>query len=142
MFFGQFEHSLDEKNRLLIPRKMRDELGNKIYILNGFDGCIAIYKPEGFIKMCNEIENLSFNHKSSRDYIRARLSSASEIDVDKLGRIQLPIGVINKYQLGKEIIVIGVIDHLEIWDKEKYLAYEKDINSSFENIAENLENLK
>ena len=85
MFFGQFNHSIDEKNRLMIPRRMREEAGVKVFILKGFDGCISIYKASTFESIVEKISTLSFNLKDSRDYIRNQLASAFEIDVDKQG---------------------------------------------------------
>ena len=87
MFFGLYEHTIDEKNRLMVPRKMRDEAGVKLFIMKGFDGALSIYKANAFEKLVSETEALPFNMKNSRDYIRATLASACEIDVDRQGRM-------------------------------------------------------
>lgn len=139
MFFGQYEHSLDDKGRLSIPSKMREEAGSKLFILKGFDGCLSVYKSSEFEKLAKEISSLPFNLKNSRAYIRNQIASACELDVDKVGRILLPTNLVNKYNITKEVIVIGVYDHFEIWSKDIYLAYEKDVNESFEEISEQLE---
>ena len=139
MFFGQFNHSIDEKNRLMIPRRMREEAGVKVFILKGFDGCISIYKASTFESIVEKISTLSFNLKDSRDYIRNQLASAFEIDVDKQGRIQIPTQIMNKYGLSKEVKVIGVGDHFEVWNASKYAEYEKSVDENFENIAEKIQ---
>ena len=118
MFFGLYEHSLDDKNRLMIPRKMREESGIKVFILKGFDGALSVYKSVTFEKMVQEIETLPFNLKNSRDYIRIALASACELDVDKQGRIMIPTLLINKFHIEKDVVVIGVGDHFEIWNKK------------------------
>lgn len=138
MFFGQYEHSIDEKNRLMIPRKMRDEAGVKLFIMKGFDGALAIYKADAFEKLVNETEALPFNMRNARDYMRATLASVSEIDVDKQGRIQIPTYLMNKYNISKDVVIIGVGDHFEVWAKEAYEAYEKRVNEEFESNAESL----
>ncbi|MCR4879815.1 MAG: division/cell wall cluster transcriptional repressor MraZ [Bacilli bacterium] len=138
MFFGQYEHSIDEKNRLMIPRKMRDEAGVKLFIMKGFDGALAIYKADAFEKLVNETEALPFNMRNARDYMRATLASVSEIDVDKQGRIQIPTYLMNKYSISKDVVIIGVGDHFEVWAKEAYEAYEKRVNEEFESNAESL----
>ena len=138
MFFGLYEHTIDEKNRLMVPRKMRDEAGVKLFIMKGFDGALSIYKANAFEKLVSETENLPFNMRNSRDYIRATLASAFEIDVDRQGRIQIPTTLMNKYNITKEVVVIGVGDHFEVWSKQAYDEYEKRVNDSFESIAENL----
>ncbi len=138
MFFGQYAHTLDDKNRLMLPRKMRSELGDKVYILSGYDGCLSIYQEEDYKKMIAQISTLSFDNKEKRDYIRHRVSSTFDLEIDKAGRIQIPMNIITKYCINKEVMVIGVIDHIEVWDKNTYLAYEKDVDEHFEEIAEKI----
>ena len=139
MFFGYYEHNLDAKGRLIIPSKMRDEINdNKLYILKGFDGALAIYKREKFLEVMEEQSKLKFNKSSSRDYLRAILSSVSELDIDKIGRVQIPNTLLNKYGIGRDLVIIGVGDHIEVWDKEAYNVYEEKINREFEENAEKL----
>ena len=140
MYFGYFEHTLDDKGRLSLPRKLREGLseGSLLYILKGFEGCLSVYNETEFQKLCEECSNISFNKKNSRDYLRAVLGSAIELNLDKVGRIQLPILVLNKYKINKDVVVLGVRDHFEIWDLKTYQEYERSINDNFEAIAENL----
>ena len=138
MFFGSYTHNLDDKGRLVIPSKMRDELGSKAYILKGFDGALSIYKESDFQNLVVELKNLPFNKKNSRAYLRIQLASACELDVDRQGRALLPTQLLNKYQIGKEVIVIGALDHIEVWNRADYEEYEKSADSSFETIAEEL----
>lgn len=139
MFFGTYEHTLDDKNRLVIPRKMRENLGPSIVILKGFDGALSIYRSEDFARYTEEINSLPYNKKSSRDYIRVQLSSATECDVDKQGRTIIPPYLMKKYQIGKQIVIIGVGNHIEIWDKTAYDAYEEKTAKEFEMTAEEIE---
>ena len=138
MFFGSYEHSLDEKGRLVIPRKMREEAGNKVFVMKGFDGALSIYKVETFEKLIEEINSLPFNKRNNRAYLRMQLSSVVELDVDKMGRVQLPNQLLNKYQIGKDVIVLGALDHIEVWDRLTYQEYEAQANKEFEDLAENL----
>jgi MraZ protein len=138
MFFGSYTHNLDDKGRLVIPSKMRDELGSKAYILKGFDGTLSIYKESDFQNLVVELKNLPFNKKNSRAYLRIQLASACELDIDRQGRALLPTQLLNKYQIGKEVIVIGALDHIEVWNRADYEEYEKNADSSFETIAEEL----
>ena len=139
MFFGYYEHNLDAKGRVIIPAKFRDELGSKFYILKGFDGALAIYKEEKFAELVEIQRRLPFNKASSRDYLRAMLASACELEIDKIGRCQIPTTLLNKHGIGKEIVVSGVGDHIEVWDKGAYLTYEERIDREFEENAEKLE---
>ena len=139
MFYSSYVHNLDNKGRLVIPSKMRDEFGNKAYILKGFDGCLSIFKEADFLKLMEKINSLSFNKRVSRSYIREQLASVCELEIDRQGRTLLPTQLLNKFNIGKEVIVIGVLDHIEVWNKADYEAYENKANSSFEDNAEELD---
>lgn len=138
MFFGRFNHSLDDKGRLVIPSKMRDQFSRLIYIMKGYDGALAIYKEQEFLKLVEQAEKLDFNKKNTRFYLRSQLASTCELELDKQGRVQIPTQLLNQYKIGKDVIIIGVGDHIEVWDKAIYEKYENEANENFEEIAENL----
>ena len=140
MFFGSFTHTLDEKGRLMIPRKMREELSYKVYIMKGFDGSLSIYTEERYQKLVDEFSNLPFNQRKNRDYLRLQFASTHEMDVDKLGRVQIPTALLNKFNISREVLVLGIGDHIEVWDQKKYEEYESSIKNEFENIAETIGN--
>lgn len=140
MFFGSFEHSLDDKNRLMIPRKMRESISDKLYIMKGFDGAISVYEEAAFQNLMQKLTTFDFNHKDARSYLRTQLANTFELEVDKLGRVQLPTALVNKFNIGKEVVVLGAIDHIEIWDKQAFDNYQNDNEPKFEDIAENLGN--
>ena len=142
MFFGSFAHTLDEKGRLMIPRKMREELGYKVYIMKGFDGSLSLYNEERYQKLIEEFTKLSFNQQKVRDYLRLQFASTYEMEVDKLGRVQLPTALLTKYNISKEVLVLGIGDHIEVWDKAKYEEYENGIRDEFESIAEEIDTKK
>ena len=138
MFFGNYSHSLDEKGRLVIPKKMREELGNKIFIMKGFDGALAIYQESAYSRVMEELEKYSFNKKENRDYLRLKLASIVDLDVDKMGRVQLPVAILGKYHIAKYVIVLGAGDHIEVWDKARYEEYMSSIEDEYEDIAERI----
>lgn len=138
MFFGSFEHSLDEKNRLVIPSKMREEAGKSLFIMKGYDGAIAIYKQDTFEKLMEKINSLPFEKRQARDYARAMLATVSELDIDKAGRVQIPMALITRYNITKEVVVLGAGDHIEVWSKLVYEQYSKSIDENFEDNAESL----
>ena len=139
MYFGSFTHNLDDKGRLMIPRKMREELGYKVYIMKGFDGSLSLYNEERYQKLVEEFSRLSFNQSKVRDYLRLQFASTYEMEVDKLGRVQIPTALLTKYNISKEVLVLGIGDHIEVWDKAKYEEYENNIRDEFESIAENID---
>ena len=142
MYFGYFEHTLDEKGRLSLPRKLREGLseGSLLYILKGFEGCLSVFNEAEFQKLCEEANKISYAKKNDRAYLRVMLASVVELSLDKVNRLQLPTQILNKYQIGRNVALIGVRDHFEIWDLETFKAYEKDALARFEDIAETLNN--
>ena len=138
MFFGSFAHTLDEKGRLMIPRKMREELGNKVYIMQGFDGALSVYTEEKYVRLSEEFSNLPFNIKKNRDYLRAQFMTTYDMDVDKLGRVQIPTALLKKFGISRNVTVLGMGDHIEIWDSAKYEAYEKEAIENFDKNAEEI----
>lgn len=138
MFFGYYEHSLDDKGRLVIPSKMREEAGTKLYIMKGYDGALSIFKASSFKRMVEEAENIPFTKRNTRKYLRVQLGSTCEMDVDKQGRVQIPSQLLTKYEISKEVVILGVGDHIEVWDRNKYLEYEQEADESFEDIAEEI----
>lgn len=141
MYFGYYEHVLDDKGRLSLPRKLREGLqeGSLLYILKGFDGCLSVYNESEFQALCKEVSNISYNKKDSRSYLRVVLGSVVELTLDKVNRVQLPTQILNKYQIGRNVALLGVGDHFEIWDLQAYKVYEKDALERFEEVAEGLE---
>ena len=138
MFFGSFVHSLDDKNRLLIPSRLRGQIGSKLFIMKGYEGSLSLYPEEQFVKYLTKLENLPYESKLSRDIERIALSSVFELEIDKVNRVQIPTALINKYSISKEVVVVGVIDHIEIWSKDKWESYLKDNEAEFEAKAEEL----
>lgn len=138
MLFGSYEHTLDDKNRVVIPARMRGEIGTHLYIMKGFDGAVAIYPEVAFTKLMEELTNLPFNKSDSRTFLRAQLATVSELDLDKIGRAVLPSILLKKYNISKNVVIIGAGDHIEVWDAKAYEKYEAEAEQNFEKIAENL----
>lgn len=138
MFFGSYNHTLDEKGRLMIPRKMREQVGGVLYIMQGYDGSLSLYTETRYQALVEEYSRLSFNQSKVRDYLRLQFASTFEIEVDKLGRIQLPTALLSKFNISRDVMVLGIGDHIEIWDKTKYEDYENVKRNEFDAIAEEI----
>lgn len=138
MFFGTYEHTIDEKGRLVIPRKMREEAGVRLFIMKGFDGALSLFKETEFERLTREFNSLPFSKRDNRAYLRIQLASACELEIDKMGRVQIPASLLAKHQIGKDVVVIGAGDHMEVWDRNTFAEYEKAANEEFENLAENI----
>lgn len=138
MFFGSYAHTLDNKGRLVIPSKMRNEAGGRLYVLKGYEGSLAIYKEEDFQRLTLALENLPYNQRDSRDVQRIALASVTELEVDAQGRIQLPSRLLTDYKISRSVVVIGVINHFEIWDASAWEKYLQQNEKEYEAKAEKL----
>ena len=143
MFIGEYHHSIDEKNRLIIPSKFRNELGEKFVITRGLENCLFVYSLVEWEKIVNKLKALPFTKKDARAFLRFFLSGAQECTFDKQGRIAIPNPLVSYANLIKECVVIGVNDRLEVWSKDKYEDYfnsnEEDISSLAESLFDNME---
>lgn len=138
MFIGEYHHSVDDKGRLIIPSKFRDELGTKFIITRGIENCLFVYSMESWEKIVNKLETLPFTKKDARAFIRFFLSGASEAEFDKQGRINITSPLISYANITKECVVIGTGDRLEIWSEESWNDFFASAKDSMSDIAENL----
>ena len=120
MLLGEFNHSIDEKGRLIIPAKLREDLGDSFVICNGLEGCLFVYSQEEWNKFVTELEALPRMSKDARIYKRYFFGSASEGTFDKQGRVLVPPPLRKTANLEKDVVLVGVQDHVEIWDKARW----------------------
>ena len=138
MLIGEYEHSLDAKGRLIMPAKLREDIGEKFIITKGLDGCLFGFSQNEWKKKKKKLKTLPLTNKNARDFVRFFLSGATECEIDKQGRF-LIAGNLREYaEMEKEVAIIGVGTRIEIWNKEKWKQYNSDENISADAIAENM----
>lgn len=137
MFMGEYHHSIDEKGRIVLPSKIREELGEQFIITRGLDNCLSIYRMDDFKTILNEYKELP-NTKDARNYMRFFLSAATNISFDKQGRINIPTTLVSFASLKKECVIIGVNDRLEIWSKENWEQFMNQNQEFYTDIADKL----
>jgi len=138
MFLGEYQHSLDAKGRIIVPSKFREELGARFIATKGLDNCIFLYPPDEWKTIEEKLRSLPFTRADVRSFARFFFSGASEMEMDKQGRIVLPPNLRDYAGIEKELIVIGVGARVEIWAGDKWAQYNQTAESSYEVIAENL----
>ena len=138
MLVGEYTHTIDPKKRLAIPSKLRKELGDKMVLTKGLDGCLFLFSLKEFRIFAEKIGQLSFVQKDIREFKRLFLSGAAEVGTDQLGRILIPDYLKEYAKLGKQIIVAGLFNRLEIWDFDKWELHKKELESQADKIAEKL----
>lgn len=137
MFMGQYNHTIDEKGRIIIPSKIRNDLGNNFIVTRGLDGCLFIYSNTEWSNIINKYKELP-DSKDKRSFMRVFLSLATVCEYDKQGRINIPQSLIDYANLTKECMIVGVFDRLEIWSKDNWDNFIKDNSANLSDIADNL----
>lgn len=137
MFMGEYHHTIDDKGRLIVPTKLRDDLGQNFIVTRGLEGCLFVYPKNEWDKIINKYKELP-DTKDRRYFMRIFLSGATVCDLDKQGRINIPMPLMQYSNLVKECLIIGVDERLEIWSKE---SWEKFIEANEANLSEIADNL-
>lgn len=138
MLMGEYHHNIDEKNRLVIPMKFRNELGEKFIITRGLDKCLFVYSIEEWNKIASKLKTLPFTQRDARNFTRFFLSGATDCELDRSGRVSITSPLIEYADISKECVIIGANDRLEIWSKESWDSFMNDNVDQLSDIAENL----
>jgi MraZ protein len=138
LFYGEYQHSVDQKGRIIIPAKFREGLGEKFIITKGLDNCLFVYSENEWLNLESKLRSLPFTNKDARAFVRFFFAGASECELDKQGRILIPQNLREHGKLDKDVYIIGVSTRVEIWDKTKWEEYSSEDNISPDEIAEKM----
>ncbi|MBR6344563.1 MAG: division/cell wall cluster transcriptional repressor MraZ [Lachnospiraceae bacterium] len=120
MYKGEYNHTIDEKGRIIVPAKLRDELGETFVITKGLDGCLWVFDNEEWEKVEEKINELPFNIKEARLLSRFMIAGAFDAEPDKQGRVMIPQSLREYADLKRDVVLAGVGRKLELWSKERY----------------------
>jgi MraZ protein len=140
MLLGEHEHSLDEKNRLTLPAKLRGDFEDGVVVTRGLDGCLYAYPRPAWAQLAERIQTLDPLAEDSRRMRRHFFSGAAHGELDKQGRMVIPAALLEGAGITREVTVAGVFDHLEIWDRAKWRQQLHEVEGSAEDVAERLAN--
>lgn len=136
MFLGTYSPRMDDKGRLILPAKYREELADGLVLTRGQERCIYVFSAEEFQNVHRQMRQAPLTSRQARDYIRVFLSGASDEVPDKQGRITIP-GTLREYAgLDREVTVIGAGDRAEIWDTAAWNAYLEEKETEFSSTDE------
>ncbi|MBU2044829.1 MAG: division/cell wall cluster transcriptional repressor MraZ [Candidatus Omnitrophica bacterium] len=142
MWYGEYIHTLDEKDRFILPAKFRQILKTlkkkKFYITRGLDGCLSLYAEDAWEQLKEKLGSLSFTKQQSRHFNRIFFSGASETMADKQGRMTVPDNLKEFAQIKREIVIIGVVNRIEVWDKNLWTSFYHHNKKRYEEMAEDL----
>jgi len=141
MLIGQYEYTIDSKKRLALPAKFRGELGKKVIITRGIENCLVVYTEKEWKVMSEKLGGLPISQTEARSFARMILGSAMEVSLDKLGRILLPDYLKKRAGLKKDVVICGLSNRLEIWDKKKWDIYKNKAEKEVSSLVSKLGNL-
>lgn len=141
MFIGEYNHTLDPKNRVIMPSKFREQLGDSFVMTKGLDNCLFIYSSQDWSIVEDKLKSLPMTNKDARAFVRFFFAGASECDLDKQGRMVIPNYLKDHANIDKELVIIGVSTRIEIWSKEEWNKFNSDANISYEDVAEKMSQL-
>ncbi|MCL6589431.1 MAG: division/cell wall cluster transcriptional repressor MraZ [Firmicutes bacterium] len=141
MFMGEYQHSLDEKGRLIIPAKFREGLGEKFILNRGLDNCLYGYPVAEWKVIEEKIKEFPTSHPDYRAFVRLFFSGAVDVEMDKQGRIIIPQHLREHAHIEKDVYVIGLSTKVEIWAKEAWEQYSEKVKDSYEGLAASIINL-
>ena len=136
MFYGSHEHTIDEKNRLMLPAKFRDALAGGVVLARGIDRNIDVYPRASWEASMARIAELDSLTREAREMKRYVFAAASVVEPDKQGRVVIPADLAGHAGLGKDVVVAGVQDHVEIWDRAQWTDHVSTIEGSVGDVAE------
>jgi len=137
MLLGEYEHTIDDKNRLTLPSRFRQSFAEGVVVSRGIDACLDVYTRQAWEgTMASRLADLDPFTRENRQLRRALFSSGSEADLDKQGRVTIPAGLLKKASLTRDVVVVGVGDHLEVWDRKAWRDEIEDVEGRVELVAE------
>jgi MraZ protein len=140
MLLGQHEHSLDDKNRLTLPARLRELLGDRVVVTVGLDGCLDAYAADVWEEAVRRIQHLDALSREARVMRRHFFAQAVTAELDKQGRMVLPAPLLEAAGIEREVTIAGVHDHLEIWDRTRWREHLREVEGSAGHVAERLAN--
>lgn len=141
MLLGEYNHNLDAKGRVSVPAKFRDDLGSTFIVTKGLDNCLFAYSKDEWTTFETKLKALPMTNTNARNFVRFFFSGATECEIDKQGRINIPQNLREYASLKKDVSIIGVSTRVEIWDKEKWENYTSPENMDVDEIASQMSDL-
>jgi MraZ protein len=141
MFIGEYQHTIDEKGRLAMPVKFRSKLAEGAVVTKGLDDCLSVYTQEEWAVLAEKLSNLPLTQAASRAFARLMLAGATQVTIDKQGRVNIPAYLREYAGIKGQVVVAGLYSRVEIWSQQNWQEYKEKTESDSSAIAEELSNL-
>ncbi len=140
MFYGEYEHTIDSKGRLIVPAKFRQALKDHnekgLFLTRGLDGCLFLFPESEWRVSESRFKQVPFTKGEGRKFNRLFFSGATEVSIDGLGRLLIPKTLKEFAQIKQDVVIVGVSTRIEVWSKERWRAFYESSRQSFEEVAE------
>ncbi len=141
MFIGEYNHTLDNKNRVSMPAKFRGYFGGSFVMTKGLDNCLFVYPMDEWSNIETKLKNLPITNKDARAFVRFFFAGATECEIDKQGRTLIPNNLKEFAKIDKDVVIIGVSTRVEIWGLEEWNKFNNDADITYEEVAEKMSQL-
>ncbi len=141
MLIGEYTHTIDDKNRLSLPAKFRAEMGKKVVVTPGLDGCLFVFTLKQWEKISGKLGESSILQGDTRSFNRYMLGGASEAEVDSIGRVLIPDFLRERANLKEKVAVVGVQSRVELWNEKQWQDYKRGVEKQADTLAEKLGNV-
>ncbi|MDY6065150.1 MAG: division/cell wall cluster transcriptional repressor MraZ [Finegoldia sp.] len=141
MFINEYYHNLDEKGRITMPSKFREQLGDELFLTKGMEKCLFCYPKTGFYILTDKLNKLSLTRKEARAFSRMFFAGASNQKFDKQGRFLIPKNLREYANITSDVAIIGVSSRIEIWDKKAWEDYSNLNSMKFDELSEQIADL-
>ena len=138
MFIGEYQHVVDQKKRVALPSKFRTRFKKGAVITRGLDSCLFIYPKSEWEKIAEKLGSMPVGERSTRSFVRLMLAGAVDVNLDSQGRILIPEYLKKYAKVGKNVIIAGLFNRLELWDEKQWDFYKVSAEESQDEIAEQL----
>lgn len=134
MFFGEFQHGIDAKGRVIVPARFREELGEKFIVTKGITNCLFVFPPKEWESFAQKLRGLPTTDQTAQAFLRVLFAGAAECELDKQGRILLPSNLREYAGLVKDVMMLGTFTRVEIWNREKWEEYSQSTATIYDEI--------
>lgn len=141
MLLGEYRHNVDAKGRVSVPSKFRGDLGQSFVVTKGLDNCLYLYSKDEWKKFEDKLKNLPITSQEARSFVRFFFAGASECEVDKQGRINIPQNLREYARIQKDVVIVGVSTRAEIWNSENWDKYTSSDSLDVSKIASQMSSL-
>lgn len=138
MMMGEYAHALDEKGRVTIPSRLRDDLDSHFVMTKGLDGCLFLYPMEEWQRLEERLKSLPMTNANARAFARLFLAGAQDVELDRQFRVTIPPRLREHAAVQKDVVLVGVSNRVELWADERWQTYQHDAQAGYEDLAEKM----